>query len=386
MFLKEKSIRKTKALLFGKSQVFLIMKGVILMEKRLESLRTQLKEKQVDAVLITSPSNRRYITGFTGSAGFALVTKNDAKFITDFRYITQAGKQAPIFEIVQHDGVILDAVKEQLERLKIKRLGFEQDFVTFSLFKQFEDKFSSTELLPLSQVVEKLRLIKDKEEIKLVKKAAEIADNAFSYLLTIIKPGMKEIDVAIALEYKMRELGADRASFDTIVASGYRSALPHGIASEKVIEDGDFVTIDFGAVYKGYVSDITRTLVMGEPNDKQKEIYSIVLEAQLNGVNNIKSGMTGIEADALTRDIINNHGYGEYFGHGTGHGIGIDVHEGPTLSPRGEVVLSPGMIVTVEPGIYIPDFGGVRIEDDVVITLNDCEIITNTTKELIIIK
>lgn len=356
------------------------------MEKRLTGLRKQLTENQVDAVLITSPSNRRYITGFTGSAGYALITKNEAVFITDFRYITQAGKQAHLFEIVQHDGIIVDAVKDQLERFNVKTLGFEQDFVTYSLFKQFTDKFDGVDLLPLSQVVEKLRLVKDEEELMLVKKAAEIADKAFAYLLTTIKPGMKEIDVAIALEYKMRELGADGISFSTIVASGYRSALPHGIASEKVIETGDFVTIDFGAIYKGYVSDITRTIVMGEPSDKQKEIYNIVLEAQLHGVNNIKPGMNGIEADALTRDIINNYGYGEYFGHGTGHGIGIDVHEGPTLSPRGEIVLTPGMIVTVEPGIYIPDFGGVRIEDDVVITQDGGEILTKTTKELIIIK
>jgi len=361
------------------------MKGENFVEKRLENLRKQLTEKQVDAILITSPSNRKYITGFTGSAGFALITKKDSVFITDFRYITQAGKQAPLFEIVQHDGIIVDSVKEQLEKLNVKVLGFEQDFVTYSLFKQFADKFNGVELIPLSQAVEKLRLVKDEEELKLVKKAAEIADSAFSYLLTIIKPGMKEIDVAIALEYKMRELGAEGASFDTIVASGYRSALPHGIASDKVIENGDFVTIDFGAIYKGYVSDVTRTIVIGEVSDRQKEIYNIVLEAQLNGVNNIKPGMTGIEADALTRDIINNYGYGEFFGHGTGHGIGLDVHEGPTLSLRGEVVLSPGMIVTVEPGIYIPDFGGVRIEDDVVITQEGREIITKTTKELIII-
>lgn len=356
------------------------------MEKRLTGLRKQLTENQVDAVLITSPSNRRYITGFTGSAGYALITKNEAVFITDFRYITQAGKQAQLFEIIQHDGIIVDAVKDQLERFNVKTLGFEQDFVTYSLFKQFTDKFDGVDILPLSQVVEKLRLVKDEEELMLVKKAAEIADKAFAYLLTTIKPGMKEIDVAIALEYKMRELGADGVSFSTIVASGYRSALPHGIACEKVIETGDFVTIDFGAIYKGYVSDITRTIVMDEPSDKQKEIYNIVLEAQLHGVNNIKPGMNGIEADALTRDIINNYGYGEYFGHGTGHGIGIDVHEGPTLSPRGEIVLTPGMIVTVEPGIYIPDFGGVRIEDDVVITQDGGEILTKTTKELIIIK
>ncbi|MFX0559250.1 M24 family metallopeptidase [Tepidibacillus infernus] len=355
------------------------------MEKRIERLRKTFKDLQIEGMLITSASNRRYISGFTGSAGYVLITQKDAIFITDFRYVDQAKNQAASYEIIQHQGSIVETVNEQLKRLSIQVLGFEQDFVTYSLYKQFEETFVNIELKPISQVIEKLRMIKDPNEVALIRKAAEIADQAFSYILTAIKPGMKETDVAFQLECKMRELGAEGASFDTIIASGYRSAMPHGVASDKVIQSGDLVTMDFGAIYQGYVSDITRTIIMGTPNQKQKEIYQIVLEAQLNGVQHVKAGMSGKEADALTRDIISKFGYGEYFGHSTGHGIGLDVHEGPGLSFKSDIILQPGMVVTVEPGIYITDFGGVRIEDDVLITDHGREIITQSTKELLII-
>ncbi len=355
------------------------------MEKRLEKLRKLLSEKQVDGMLITNASNRRYISGFTGTAGYILVTQENAIFITDFRYIEQAKKQAPHFEIVQHQGPILDTVKEQLEKIGVKTLGFEQDEVTYALYKNFEKTFD-TKLVPLSRFVESLRIVKDEVEIKSIKQAVHIADQAFTYILDIIKPGIRENEVALKLEYKMRELGAEGTSFDTIIASGYRSALPHGIASDKVIEAGELVTIDFGCIYEGYVSDMTRTVMVGKPNEKQREIYQIVLEAQLNGVKHVKAGMTGKEADALTRDIITRYGYGEYFGHGTGHGIGLDIHEEPRLSLLSEVVLQPGMMVTVEPGIYLPNFGGVRIEDDVIITETGREILNQSPKELIIIE
>jgi len=353
-------------------------------EKRILKLRKELQSLQIDGFLVTSDANRRYLTGFTGSSGYALITQDKALLITDFRYIEQASKQAPLFEIIQHNGPINDQVKEELDKLKISTLGFEQDHVTYSNYQQFKDKFGVT-LKPVSQVIESLRLIKDEDEIALIRKAAEIADEAFSYILNIIQPGMKEKEVALKLECKMRELGAEGASFDTIIASGSRSALPHGIASDKVIELGELVTMDFGAIYKGYVSDITRTIMVGQPNAKQQEIYQIVLEAQLNGVNQVKAGMTGKTADALTRDIITKYGYGEAFGHSTGHGIGLDVHEGPGLSYRNESELKAGMVVTVEPGIYIPGFGGVRIEDDVLLTETGREVLTKSTKDLIII-
>ena len=367
------------------SVVLFIKGGDNGLEKRIARLRKELEKRNVDGILITHSSNRRYITGFTGSAGHVIITQNDAFLVTDFRYIDQATEQAPDFMIVNQESSMIDKLKELVNQTGIHTLGFEQDFVTYSQYKLLEEKLHPVTLTPLSQVIEPLRMVKDEQEIELIRKAASIADQAFSHILKVIKPGMREAEVALELEYKMRQLGAQGPSFDTIVASGFRSALPHGVASEKVIESGDFVTMDFGAIYQGYVSDITRTIVVGKVDQKQRDIYNIVLEAQLNGVNHVKAGMTGKEADALTRDIISRYGYGEYFGHSTGHGIGLDVHEGPGLATKSEIVLQPGMVVTVEPGIYISKFGGVRIEDDVLITKEGCEILTHSPKELIIV-
>ncbi|EIJ78829.1 proline dipeptidase [Bacillus methanolicus PB1] len=352
--------------------------------KKIEKLRSGFENLGIDGILITSSYNRRYMTNFTGSAGVVLIGIENAQFITDFRYTEQAAKQCEGYEIVQHKGSIPDEVAEQVKKLGIKKLGFEQDHLSYSSFKAYE-KAVGAELVPVSSVVEKLRLIKTESEIKILKEAADIADAAFKHILEFIRPGVTELEVSNELEFFMRKAGATSSSFDIIVASGYRSALPHGVASEKIIESGDFVTLDFGAYYKGYVSDITRTVSVGKPDEKLKEIYDIVLEAQLRGMAGIKPGMTGKEADALTRNFIAEKGYGEYFGHSTGHGIGLEVHEGPALSIKSDIVLEPGMVVTVEPGIYIPGLGGVRIEDDTLITKDHNETLTHSTKELIIL-
>ncbi|MCM3586368.1 Xaa-Pro peptidase family protein [Mesobacillus maritimus] len=352
--------------------------------EKLQRIQHRIEELGLDGFLITSSHNRRYMTGFTGSAGAVLITPVKALFITDFRYTEQAEKQCAGYEVVQQKGSIANEVGVQVKNLGIKKLGFEEDHVTFSTYKLF-DKEISAELVPVSGEIEKLRLIKTKTEIKILKEAADIADAAFKHILDFIRPGKTELQVSNELEFFMRSLGATSSSFDIIVASGYRSALPHGVASEKVIESGDFVTLDFGAYYNGYVSDITRTVAVGQPSDKLQEIYEIVLEAQLRGVNGIKPGLTGKQSDALTRDYITEKGYGENFGHSTGHGIGLEVHEGPGLSVKSDVVLEPGMVVTVEPGIYIPGLGGVRIEDDIVITDNHNERLTHSPKELIIL-
>jgi Xaa-Pro aminopeptidase len=352
--------------------------------EKLEKLRSRFAELGIDGMLITNSYNRRYMTGFTGTAGVALVGQTKAVFITDFRYVEQAAKQVQGYEIIQHTGLIVDEVAKQAAALGIKKLGFEQDHLSFATYKAYE-KAVDAELIPVSGVVEKLRLIKSDSEIKILKEAAEIADAAFKHILDFIRPGVKEIDVANELEFFMRKNGATSSSFDIIVASGYRSALPHGVATDKVIEKGEFVTLDFGAYYKGYCSDITRTVAVGEVSDELKKIYEIVLEAQLRGMAGIKPGMTGREADALTRDYITEQGYGEYFGHSTGHGLGMEVHEGPALSVRSDTVLEPGMVVTVEPGIYIAGLGGVRIEDDTVVTKDGNQSLTHSPKDLIIL-
>jgi Xaa-Pro aminopeptidase len=354
-----------------------------LMEK-LAKLRTSFSTAGIDGLLITSTYNRRYMSNFTGTSGVVLISADKAQFITDFRYVEQAAKQCTGFEIIQHLGTIPDEVAKQAENMGIKRLGFEADDLTFSAYKTYE-KAIKAELVPVSGLIEKLRLIKTDAEIKILKEAAEIADAAFTHILNFIRPGKTELEVSNELEFFMRKAGATSSSFDTIVASGLRSALPHGVATDKVIEKGDFVTLDYGAYYKGYVSDITRTVAVGEPDAKLKEIYEIVFEAQARGMAGFKPGMTGKEADALTRDFITEKGYGEYFGHSTGHGIGLEVHEGPALSFRSDIVLEPGMVVTCEPGIYIPGLGGVRIEDDTRITSDHNEALTHSAKELIIL-
>lgn len=349
---------------------------------KLRKIREKLLEKELDGILINSPYNRRYVTGFTGTAGAALITKDAAIFITDFRYSNQAQEQATDFTIIEHEQLLIDEIAKQVKKLQIKQLGFEADHTTFASYELYEEQLE-TKLLPVSGMIESLRQIKTAEELQVLQDAAKIADDAFEHILSFIKPGVKEIDIANELEFFMRRQGATSSSFDTIVASGWRSALPHGVASEKEIQNGELVTMDFGALYKGYCSDITRTVAVGEISDELKEIYDTVLAAQIAGVDQIKAGMTGKEADSLTRDIINDKGYGEYFGHSTGHGIGLEVHEGPSLSQRSDTKLEANMVVTVEPGIYIPKLGGCRIEDDIVITETGNKRLTNARKELI---
>jgi Xaa-Pro aminopeptidase len=355
------------------------------MAQRLEPLRNAFSKHEIDGFLTENPANRRYLSGFTGSTGAVFVTGKAAKFITDFRYIDQATEQAAGFEIVNNERAMIKAIAGQVKAAGIKRLGFEKQLVSYGTYDEWSKAFEGVELVPTDGIVEELRRIKSGEEVSVIRTAACIADDAFAHIINFIKPGVTELEVAMELEFTMRKLGATSSSFDIIVASGVRGALPHGVASAKVIEAGDMVTLDFGALYKGYISDITRTVAVGRPNSKMKEIYDIVLRAQLNGVEKVRAGMTGKEADALTRDIIDAAGYGDAYGHSTGHGIGLEVHEQPTLSKASELVLKPGMMVTVEPGIYVSGLGGVRIEDDVLITENGCEIITKSTKELLIL-
>jgi len=349
---------------------------------KLTKLRKELEAKQLDAILITNPINRRYLTGFTGTAGIVIVSKNAACLITDFRYIEQATEQAAAFTVVEHKKSIEHEIKHQLEKLNVTNVGFEKNQLTYAKYELYHDLLN-VELVPVSGIVEQLRLIKTTDELAVLKKAAEIADAAFVHIQNYIKPGVKEIDISNELEFFMRKQGATSSSFDIIVASGYRSALPHGVASAKEIQNGELVTLDYGALYEGYCSDITRTVAVGEIDNELKTIYETVLEAQLLGVSGIKPGMSGKEADALTRNYITEQGYGENFGHSTGHGIGLEVHEGPSLSHRTDTTLSPGMVVTVEPGIYVPDVGGCRIEDDLLITDSGNERLTFAAKELI---
>ncbi|WP_127534486.1 M24 family metallopeptidase [Paenibacillus kobensis] len=350
---------------------------------RLNRLREKLATAGIEAFLVTYSHNRKYLSGFTGSAGMLLITADDSWLLTDFRYMTQAAEQAKGFQLVEHAAKPMETVKQLLASRKIGKLAFEQEHVTYGEYAAWSGQLDTVQLQPVSELVEQIRLIKDETEIAVMKEAAELADRTFQFALGIIRPGISELEIALEMETFMRKGGASGPSFETIVASGERSALPHGVASERIVGTNEFVKLDFGAYYKGYCSDLTRTVVVGQASERHREIYGIVLEAQLHALANLRPGMTGREADALSRDIIARYGYGDNFGHSLGHGFGLEIHELPRLSKLSDTVLTPGMTVTVEPGIYIPGFGGVRIEDDVVITDTGIKILTASPKELI---
>ena len=351
---------------------------------RVEKLRKKMQEENLDSFLITSPYNLRYLTNFTGTTGLAVITLEKAFFITDFRYTEQAAAQAQGFEIIKNVGPIFEEVADLVQKEGLRELGFEETTVSFLEYSVLEEIIDA-QLIPISGMIEELREIKDEEEIAIIEKACSIADLAYDHILKMIQPGMTEIEVANQLDFYMRSLGASGVSFETIVASGLRSAMPHGVASKKIIEQGDLITIDFGCYYEGYVSDMTRTFAIGDPGEKLKEIYQIVLEAQLAVLEVAKPGVTGKQLDAVARDYITKHGYGEAFGHSTGHGIGLEIHEGPNVSVRAEKQFVPGNIITDEPGIYLPGIGGVRIEDDLLITSDGNRVLTHSPKELIIL-
>lgn len=351
---------------------------------RVEKLRKKMQEENLDSFLITSPYNLRYLTNFTGTTGLAVITLEKAFFITDFRYTEQAAAQAQGFEIIKNVGPIFEEVADLVQKEGLRELGFEETTVSFLEYSVLEEIIDA-QLIPISGMIEELREIKDEEEIAIIEKACSIADLAYDHILKMIQPGMTEIEVANQLDFYMRSLGASGVSFETIVASGLRSAMPHGVASKKIIEQGDLITIDFGCYYEGYVSDMTRTFAIGDPGEQLKEIYQIVLEAQLAVLEVAKPGVTGKQLDAVARDYITKHGYGEAFGHSTGHGIGLEIHEGPNVSVRAEKQFVPGNIITDEPGIYLPGIGGVRIEDDLLITSDGNRVLTHSPKELIIL-
>lgn len=346
-----------------------------------------LEEMSLDAVIITDPYNMRHISGFRGGEGALYISRTQNVLITDSRYTEAAGKESS-FKVVeenrQHKRT--EIIKECMEKEAVKggfTMGYEDESLLCSEFDKMKNGAGAEKWIPLKGRTAKLREVKTEEEIALLAKAEEIGERAFEKLLPLLKPGMTELMAAAELEYLMKKEGAEDLSFSTIAASGLNSSMPHAIPGEKKLEAGDFITFDFGCKYKGYCSDMTRTVVLGKADKKQKEIYHIVLEAQLAALTALRPGMTGAEVDKVARDIIENAGYGSCFGHGLGHSVGLYIHESPRLSPSDDTVLNPGMIETVEPGIYVPGFGGVRIEDMVVVTENGCRNLAHFTKELI---
>lgn len=351
------------------------------MQDRLARLRAKMTADGADGVLVTKPENMHYFSGFTGGEGAVIITEQESLLITDSRYTEQAEQEAFGFKIVRQERVLMEEISAILSR-NAKHILIEQNHLPLEAYLALKSADTGIEWLPTE--LDSLRNIKDDREIELIRKAVAISDQAFDHVISIIKAGMTEKEVAAELEYQMRKLGSERPAFQTIVASGVRGSLPHGIASDKVIQEGELVTMDFGAVYKGYHSDITRTVCVGKASQKQKELYHIVLDAQLSGVAAVQEGRKNNAVDAAARYVIIQNGYGEYFGHGLGHGVGLEIHEWPRLSPKAEpMTLASGMIVTVEPGIYLPDWGGIRIEDTVLVTSNGYDKLTQSTKKLL---
>jgi len=360
------------------------------MKTRLEKVYLGMEENKVDGLFLMGDANIRYVSGFTGEDSFVFLLPPKKVFITDSRYTEQAEKECPGFEIVRHRGGwpnLEETIARLSKKYHIKKIGFEQDVVTFEIYDKLRRALDGrTELVPTSGLVESVRYIKDEGEIACIKKAAQIACAAFTHVVNMIKPGLKEKDIEIELEYQMKKKGASAPAFATIVASGPRGSLPHAQPTERVIQMGDLITMDFGAVYQGYCSDITRTISLGEPDKRQKEIYQIVKEAQEAGLKAVRPGMEGRMADKAAREVIEKAGFGSCFGHGLGHGVGLEIHEEPALNNNCRKMLAAGAVVTVEPGIYIPDWGGVRIEDTVLVTGEGCEVLTPVSKELICVR
>lgn len=352
--------------------------------KRIERVRELMKDWEIDGLLVYSPYNLRYLSNFTGTTGYALITLDKAFFVTDARYTEQAKNQAADFEVCEHKQGWIPFMKDILLKEDVQSLGFEADHITVSTLEILEEEFL-TRLVPTSGIVETLREVKDEEELSIIRKACSISDAAFLHILNFIKPGKTEIEVANELDFFMRKQGAKGVSFDTIVASGYRSAMPHGVASEKEIQMNELVTLDFGCYYQGYASDMTRTIAVGDPGDLLKEIYDITLQAQLKVIEAAAPGKTGKELDLIARDYIQSKGYGDKFVHSTGHGLGLEVHESPSVHRLAEQAFVTGNVITDEPGIYLPGIGGVRIEDDLIITDTGCEVIQKVTKEFIVL-
>lgn len=352
-------------------------------QNRLTALRSLLAEKSLDAVIVTKYVNLHYFSGFRGDDTTLVITKDKALLVTDNRYTEQAQKQAPLFEVIEHKHGLLAKTAELVKKLGCQKVGFEGNAIIYDVYAGLASLLDGVEFkTPLN--LDTLRQVKDEEEIRCIRKACTFADKAFEDIVKFIKPGMTEIAVAARLEQVMREAGSEKPSFDTIVASGLRGSMPHGTATEKIIEEGDFVTMDYGAKYQGYCSDITRTVCVGHASDRQREVYNAVLGTQKMVLDAIAPGKSGKEIDAASREFLKKYDLAQYFGHGLGHSLGLEIHEEPRLSPSSTCEhLLPNMLITDEPGVYLPGWGGLRIEDTVLVTKTGSERLTKSNKELV---
>ena len=349
------------------------------MNKRINKIFSLVKEMKVDGIIVSSYPNIFYYSNFTSDDAILYFTSNKAYLISDSRYTIQATKQAKGFEIVIRNGSYTNELKKLINGGKVL---FEES-VSYAFYNNLVKNLNGT----FSSInIDYLRNIKDDEEIRKAKRACAIASKCYKHILSFVKPGMKETTIANEMLHFMKENGASKESFETIVASGKRGALPHGVASSKRVKEGEFITLDFGCIYQGYCSDITRSFMLGTANKKMIEIDHVVQEAQRLAIEAVKEGVRASDIDKVARDYIASKGYGDYFTHSTGHGVGVEVHDPIAVSKNSDTVLKENMIITVEPGIYIENFGGIRIEDDILVKKNGFEVLTKASKRLISVK
>ena len=343
-------------------------------------INSVLKEKNLEAIIITSPENLYYFSGFTGGEGLVVFSPEKNYIIVDGRYTIQAKEQTRGFEVIEYSVMPYKLVED----MGFKKIGFEDKTISYKAYKDMCEAIGGN-FAGVSDYLNEFRKVKNELECQNIRRAEKIGDMAFEHILPFIKPGITERQIALELEFFMKKQGASALSFDTIVAVGERSALPHANLTDAKVEKGKVVLMDFGCVYNGYCSDMTRTVAVGSVDDKIKNIYDTVLRAQISAINAIKPGVFNRDVDKVARDIIGKSGYGKTFTHSLGHGVGLEIHEQPNLSPRSEDVLKKGNIVTVEPGIYVEGYCGIRIEDLVLVTDKGCENFTHSPKDLIIL-
>lgn len=356
----------------------------LIVDNRLKILRQRFAEKEIEAILISQPENRYYLSAFDGSDGLLLITPKNRVLATDFRYIEQARRQAPDYELFEISGNMENWLPGLIDGLNLRSLGFEAGHISFSVYHRIKDILGEVEfglsLVPVDGLVESFRAVKEPHEVELITKAAAIADGAFEYIADTIHSGMTEQEIAWEIEKFLREKGSEPIPFAVIVASGPNSALPHAKPSQHAIKSGEPVLIDIGARLQGYGSDLSRTICLGNPDDIFKRVYEAVLGAQLKAIAEITAGMTGTQADAIARGAIKQAGFGDGFGHGLGHGLGLAPHEQPYLGPNSADKLLGGMVFTIEPGIYLAGWGGVRIEDTAVMENGRIRVISQAKK------
>ncbi|MBI3694783.1 MAG: aminopeptidase P family protein [Acidobacteria bacterium] len=350
--------------------------------ERLGRLRDLLVEARVEGLIVSALPNIRYLTGFTGSNALALVTRDDTVFFTDGRYKVQASLEVRGAKVIVAKASLVRALMGSVKRRGLRRLAFERRRASFELYDTLRRGLKGCRLQPLAGAVEKLRAVKSAAEIAIIRRAAELNSKVFETSLREIRPGRAEAEVAARIEYNMRKLGAEKPAFETIVASGARSALPHARPTHKLLTEKELIIIDQGVILDGYSSDMTRTVAVGDLGRRAKRVYQAVLEAQLAAIAAVRAGVKARDVDRQARITLEKHGLEETFVHSTGHGVGLEIHEAPRLGRSEKVRLEAGMVITIEPGAYLGGFGGVRIEDMVVVTERGCEVLTPTPKDL----